>query len=214
MAEPAPEAAGGRAVRVSVWSDYVCPFCYLEVPVLDRLAAELGGRVAVEWRAFELRPAPEPTLDPDGAYLHRVWNASVHPMAALRGLAVRLPPVQPRSRKALEAAAFARAAGRFGPMHRALFRAFFEEGADIGDPAVLAGIGRGAGLDPGALSAALEDGRHEAEVLADRARALALGVRAVPTLLVAIEGAGGGHLVLSGARPYEEVRAAVEEAAG
>jgi predicted DsbA family dithiol-disulfide isomerase len=209
MTGPAAAPPAVRPVRVSVWSDCVCPFCYLEFPVLDGLAAGLGDRVAVEWRAFEPRPAPEPTLDPDGAYLHRVWDASVHPMAARRGLAVRLPPVQPRSREALEAAAFARAAGRFEPLHRALFRAFFEEGADIGDAGVLAGIGEAAGLDPAALSAALGDGRHEAEVLADRARALALGVRAVPTMPVAIEGAGGGHLVPSGARPHEEVLAAV-----
>ena len=98
-------------VRLSIWSDYVCPFCYLELPLLDQLNAELGDRVAVDWRAFELRPDPVPTLDPDAPYLHRVWSQSVYPMAEARGMTLRLPPVQPRSRKALEAAEFARSVG-------------------------------------------------------------------------------------------------------
>ena len=69
-------------LRLDVWSDYVCPFCYLEVPFIDRLREEFGPGLQVYWHAFELRPEPVPTLDPDGEYLHRVWNQSVYPMAA------------------------------------------------------------------------------------------------------------------------------------
>jgi hypothetical protein len=56
--------------------------------------------VEVDWRAYERRPDPIPTLDPDGEYLHHVWNASVYPMARLLGMTLRPPPVQrqgPRS---------------------------------------------------------------------------------------------------------------------
>ncbi len=88
-------------IQLHVWSDYVCPFCYLELPELERLRSETGSHLQIEWRAFELRPEPQPTLDPDGEYLHRAWNSSVYPMAAERGLDLKLPPVQPRSRKAL-----------------------------------------------------------------------------------------------------------------
>ena len=45
-------------VQLHVWSDYVCPFCYLEVPELERLRSEMGDRLHIEWRAFELRPEP------------------------------------------------------------------------------------------------------------------------------------------------------------
>ena len=86
-------------VRLDVWSDYVCPFCYLEEPVLTRIIDEFGNDVKVNWQAFELRPEPVPTLDPDGEYLHRVWNASVYPMASERGMNLKLPPVQPRRSK-------------------------------------------------------------------------------------------------------------------
>jgi predicted DsbA family dithiol-disulfide isomerase len=72
-------------VRLDVWSDYVCPFCYLEEPILGRIRDEFGNDVDVKWQAFELRPEPVPTLAPDGEYLHTVWNDSVYPMAAERG---------------------------------------------------------------------------------------------------------------------------------
>lgn len=101
----------GARVRITVFSDYVCPFCYLEEPELARMKERYGDGVTVDRRAYELRPYPVPTLDLDGEYLRRVWNASVYPMAALLGMALRLPPVQPRSRRALEAAEFARERG-------------------------------------------------------------------------------------------------------
>ena len=97
-------------VEITVWSDYVCPFCYLQEPVLDRIRDEYGEAVAVDWRAFELRPEPVPTLDPDGDYLHTVWNQSVYPMARQRGMTLKLPPVQPRSRRAFQLVEFERSA--------------------------------------------------------------------------------------------------------
>ncbi len=196
-------------VRIDVWSDYVCPFCYLELPVLDRLQKELGDQVSVRWRAFELRPEPVPTLDPDAPYLHRVWGQSVYPMAEARGMMLGLPPVQPRSRKAHEAAAFARAVGRFEAMNAALFRAFFAEGRDIGDPDELVAIGRSTGLDAEALRSALAEGRFTEEVLAEEAEARRLGMDGVPAMVLAPEGEGreaGRGLLVQGAQPYERVR--------
>ena len=200
-------------VRITVWSDYVCPFCYLEEPVLDQIREEYGDQVAVDWRAFELRPDPSPTLDPDGAYLHTTWNRAVYPMAEQRGMTLRLPPVQPRSRRALEAAEFARDQGRFDEMHNALFRAFFEDGQDLNDTDVLLNIGAAVGLDQEQLRAALEEGRYTDKVLADERLASELGVQAVPTMLVgrADESLEAAEPV-SGAQPYEFVRAAVERA--
>ena len=205
-----PEAA----VRVAVWSDYVCPFCYLELPVLGRLRRETGVPIHVEWRAFELRPDPVPTLDPDGAYLHRVWNQSVYPMARDRGMTLRLPPVQPRSRGAHEATAFARVEGRADAMNEALFRAFFEDDRDIGEPEVLVATGREAGLDADALRRALDEGRFTAEVLADEAEAQRLGLSGVPALVVGpADGPIEQGYLLQGAQPYETVAAVVERVA-
>ncbi|MCB5174981.1 DsbA family oxidoreductase [Microvirga lenta] len=198
-------------LRILVWSDYVCPFCYLERPVLDQVRSELGEKVEIDWRAFELRPEPTPTLDPDGEYLHRVWNQSVYPMAQARGMSLRLPPVQPYSRKAHEAAEFAREAGRLDAMNAALFKAFFEEGRDLADPDVLLDIARSVGLDADALREALGDGRYTRGVLEDQRLAQEIGISGVPALVVS---AGEQAYLLSGAQPYETVREVIERALG
>jgi predicted DsbA family dithiol-disulfide isomerase len=132
---------GQPELRIKAWSDYAGLLCYLELPILERLRQEREGQVALSWRAFELRPEPVPTLDPGSEYLHRVCGQSVYPMARERGMVLKLPPVQPRSCKADEATVFAAEHGRADAMLEALFRAFFEQGRDIGDIAVLREIG-------------------------------------------------------------------------
>lgn len=203
------------ALRIAVWSDYVCPFCYLELPELERLREAYDGQITLDWQAYELRPESAPTLDPNGEYLHRVWNQSVYPMAEARGMTLRLPPVQPRSRKAFEAAEYARSVGKFDAMHRALFRAFFEEGRDIGDGAVLRDIGGGIGLDEPALAEALQSGRYTAKVIEDQAVARRIGLRGVPaSLMMPLASDDRPPLLVSGAQPYEELTRAVEQALG
>jgi predicted DsbA family dithiol-disulfide isomerase len=197
------------SVRILVWSDYVCPFCYLERPILEKIQAELGGNVEIDWRSFELRPEPEPTLDPNAEYLHRVWNQSVYPMAEARGLTLKLPPVQPRSRKAHQAAEFAREAGLLDAMNRALFTAFFEDGRDLSDLEILLDIGRSVGLDEDGLRNALEDGRHEERVLGDEQLARQIGISGVPALIVT---AGARAYLVSGAQPYETVMSVIDRA--
>lgn len=191
-------------VQIDVWSDYVCPFCYLEEPVLERLAHEFGERVTIRWRAFELRPDPVPTLDPKGNYLRDTWARAVYPMAAERGMTLRLPPIQPRSRLAQEAAKFADAQGSFAAMNTALFKAFFEAGSDISDRAVLVEVGKTVGLD--ALERALIDGKYREAVLADEELAHKLGISGVPAMLVRREGDSIERATeISGAQPFENV---------
>lgn len=193
---------------IQVWSDYVCPFCYLALPPLARARDELG--VAVQWRAFELRPEPQPTLDPDGDYLHNVWDSAVYPMAEARGMVLRLPPVQPRSRLAAVAAAFAREAGAFDAVHEALFRAFFEERLDIGDRAVLLDIATLCGLDSAALHRDLDDPALIRGVVADEELAARLGIAGVPGMVIR-HGAGQAYL-LSGAQPFDVLADAIRRA--
>lgn len=201
-------------VHIDVWSDYVCPYCYLQLPALKKLKQEnenAGQRLQVVWRAFELRPAPNPTLDPAGEYLRSTWAKSVYPMAEERGMNLKLPPVQPRSRAAHEAAAFASNQGRFEPMHEALFRAFFEEGRDIGRTDVLAEIAASVGLDPGQLTSSLETKKFATAVEEDQQLALQLGVSGVPIMTLRLgESRWEDALALQGAVPYEHMEAATD----
>jgi predicted DsbA family dithiol-disulfide isomerase len=84
--------------------------------------------VDVLWRAFALRPESVATLDPGGEYLRAVWRNSVYPMADRRGMTMKLPPVQPRSRLAHSAAHWAREQRRFTTTTRWSFAPSLRDG--------------------------------------------------------------------------------------
>ena len=131
-------------------------------------------------------------------------------MAAERGLVMRLPPAQTRTRRAHETAAFARAEGAFERAHVALFRAFFEHGLDLDDSEVLATVVHEAGLDREQLRLALGTRAFAEIVDADVALAARLRIRSVPVMIVA-DGAGRGEPVL-GAVGFELLEAAINRA--
>ena len=82
------------SLKISVYSDYVCPFCHLaEFPLQEAIK---GKDVKVEWSAFELRPYPNETLRPEGDYLQRAWTNSVYPLAMQMGVPIKLPTVSPQ----------------------------------------------------------------------------------------------------------------------
>ncbi|WP_280546487.1 DsbA family protein [Halomonas sp. 11-S5] len=200
-------------ITLDVFSDFVCPFCYLEVPELDALEEHFGDVVAIRWRAFELRPEPEPTLDPDGDYLHDTWERAVYPMAAERGMTLRLPRLQPRSRLAHEASAWARTQevvrpGADGAMRTALFRGFFEESLDLADPEALVRVAQTLELDGQALRQALAQGQFRQQVRIDQQTARELGIGGVPGLRFSLDGEHAG--VLEGAQPRRQLLLAVE----
>ncbi|WFM72474.1 DsbA family protein [Halomonas sp. CKK8] len=198
-------------ITLDVFSDFVCPFCYLEVPELAALEERFGDVVAIRWRAFELRPEPEPTLDPDGDYLHDTWERAVYPMAAERGMTLRLPRRQPRSRLAHEASAWARtqeALRAEGAMRTALFRGFFEESLDLADPEALVQVAQTLDLDGQALRQVLAQGDFLQQVRADQQTARELGIGGVPGLRFSLDGEHAG--VLEGAQPRRQLFLAVE----
>lgn len=137
----------------------------------------------IVWRAFELRPEPVPTLDPGGEYLTRAWRDGVYPLAERLGITMRLPPVQPRSLLAHEAAKWAATVNRFDDYNKAVFRSFFERGENIGEAEVLVKLAEELRLDAEELRRALAHREFEAQVLADEREAAALGVSAVPAFV-------------------------------
>lgn len=198
-------------ITLEVFSDLRCPFCYLEEPELDVLKAHFGDDLKIRWRPLELRPEPEPALDPHGDYLNQLWQDAVLPMAAERGLTMLQPNHQPRSRCALEAVCWVQrqygdqAAERF---RLALFRGFFEHSLDLADHHALAAHADQFGLDGAALAASLAAGEDTEHVRNERQAAAALDIRGVPTLRFMIDGEHAGVLV--GAQPRRQLLLAVE----
>lgn len=165
---------------------------------------KLDSGVEVIWRAFELRPEPVPTLDPKGDYLEKAWKNSVYPLAERLGITMRLPPIQPRSRRAHEAAHWARSKGRFDDYHEAIFRAFFERGENIGSIEVLTSLASKLGMDALSLRQALESGDFTESVLADEREAQLLGINGVPAFIAERKAAR------TGVQPVETLKQLVE----
>ncbi len=156
-----------ETLHLTVVSDYICPWCYIGISRVDRLAAEYD--VAVEWVPFELRPG----LPPEGISFDRLrgqgrytedYLVYVRDLAADAGIEMRERSFIPNSRPALEAAEWARDNDCFETLHRALFHAYFEDGLDIGSRDVLQRVAEGSGVDADAMVAALVDGRYSARL--------------------------------------------------
>lgn len=191
------------AVKIKVYSDYVCPFCFLaEFPLREAIE---GKGVEVEWMPFELRPEPTPTLRPEGDYLQRAWAESVYPMAEQMGVEIVLPKVspQPHTHLAFEGYQYARSHGKGNQYNDRMFRAFFQEERDIGDIDVLTKLAGEVDLDKAEFRQALEKRQYrEAHRTALRHAVENVGITAVPTFVI-------GEHVLPGVQNRETLERAI-----
>ncbi len=169
---------------IEVFSDYVCPFCYLaEQPLADAVE---GRDVEVVWQPFELRPEPTPTLRPEDDYLQSTWREVVYPIAERLGVPIVLPNVspQPYSRLAFEGYQFAAEHGLGQRWTERMFRVFFVAQRDIGQLDVLVDVAVDLGFDGDAFRGSLESGRYSEAHRRALKRADELNITAVPTFLV------------------------------
>jgi predicted DsbA family dithiol-disulfide isomerase len=185
--------------------------------VLEEAARRYGARIDIRWHAYELRPEPIPLPDPDSEYIQEHWSNRVLQMASERGLIMRLPRRPVRSRRALQAALFARQNGRFQGLDRAIYRARFEDDADISDVQVLQRLASGAGLDADALARAVAENAHLDDLKGDVTLAGQLGISGVPVAFIGPE-ADGLFAFFStaepvvGAVPFEWFERAIDRA--
>ena len=187
-------------VRLIIWSDYLCPWCYNGSVRLETLRDKFQGRVELEFRSFLLRPRPgardlekfrryteswrRVAADaPAGEF--RVWTGDAGPPSH------SIPPHL-----------VAKAAATLGPdaferMHRRLLHAYFAESLDVTDDATLAGLWKDVGLDAASFERR-EDPALLQLVLDEHAAALEAGVNGVPTVMI-----DGQDVPLTGALPIE-----------
>ena len=208
--------------RIDVVSDAICPWCWVGKRnlegALDLLAGE-GERFEVHWRPFQLNPdMPREGVERDayraakfgGLERSRELDAQVAAAGAASGLEFRHDLMR-RTPNTVDAHRLIRLAGERGAamqdaVAEALFRAYFQQGRDIGDREVLAGIAAEAGMDAAEVAAFLASGAAEEEVRAEDAAARRLGLSGVPTF--ALE----GHVLFSGAMPAERMALAFRRA--
>lgn len=181
-------------MRIEIWSDIVCPFCYIGKRRFENALAQFPHRdaVEVEWKSFQLQPhaQTDPNVKID-EWLAREkgWplahakqmNARVTAMAAEAGLEYHLDrAVVANTFRAHGMLHFAKAHGKQNEAKERLLRAYFTESKNIDDLTMLAELGREVGLDAEALTAALATGAYDREVRADIDEAHSLGISGVP----------------------------------
>lgn len=191
-------------MRVEVWSDVVCPWCYVGTrrfeAALDRLRegdASTDGDIEVVHRAFEL----DPTVPAGGvdlaAYLankfggaERVRQAHDRLAALGRDVGVEFRWAGKRRVNTFDAHRLAAwALDVAGPavqhdLHQRLFRAYFTDNLDVADHGVLAALAADAGLDPDQAAEVLAAGSYADTVRAEERQASEHDIHAVPTFVI------------------------------
>jgi predicted DsbA family dithiol-disulfide isomerase len=198
-------------MKVEIWSDVMCPFCYIGKRKFENALAQFPQKdnIEVEWKSFQLNPE---LVNNSGQSIHEYlaerkgWtlsyakqlNEQVTGMAAEVGLEYNFDKAVVAN--SFDAHRFAHLAAKYGlgdAAEESLFKAYFTEGKDISDREVLAQLGAGIGLDAEEVRTTLSGNTYAREVQQDIAEAEALGARGVPFFVI------DRKYAVSGAQPEE-----------
>ncbi len=212
-------ATDGQApLAIDVISDVVCPWCFIGKRRLEQAVAAAAIPVAIRWRPYQL----DPTIPPEGKSRRDYMAAKFGSAERIRQIHERLEAagagegigfafdriaVSPNTLDAHRLLRWAGQANVEEAVVEALFRAYFLEGRDIGDHAVLADIAASAGMDRDALLARLIGDEDRAAVREEIEAAQRMGVTGVPTFILA------GRYAVVGAQPAESLAEALGRAA-
>lgn len=196
-------------MRIEVWADVVCPWCWIgETRLYRALEQRPDVQAEVVWRPFQLQPGIPPEGLPwdevvrtkfGGPERARTMFQHVASAGAGDGLAFDFEriPAHPNTRDAHRLVLLAQEAGIGREMAEALFRANFQEGRDIGKTGVLADVAAQVGLDRDRVARFLGGDQLGRVVDESQAEARSLGIDGVPFFVL------DGKYAFSGAQPLE-----------
>lgn len=204
---------------IEVYSDTVCPWCYLGFARLQQALAQRPALAAdVRWLPYELNPQM-PVEGADRAeYMRERFGdvnrfakaqATLQDLALEAGIRFDFAAVRrmPNTRRSHALIAFAAGSGQQGELKRRVLSAYFAEGRDIGAPDTLVDIAREAGLDAEAARQALDDATLHARIEALEQQARSWDINGVPTFIFA------RRFAFSGAQPLAVFLQALDAAA-
>jgi len=202
-------------VEIQVWSDIVCPWCYLGKRRLEEALRGFDGDVAVTFRAYQLDPSPVPAPVPTKQALAEKFGSAEraeqmfqHVTSVAAGDGLRLDfdrSIAANTFDAHRLVEWAAGQGRQLDMVEALQRAHFTDGVDIGFLPALAAVAGSIGLNAAAAQAFLESGAGAEAVISDLTAARELGITSVPTFVI------DGKYAVQGAQEAATLRTALEE---
>ena len=209
-------------LRLDIWSDIACPWCYIGKRHLEQALAKFPHAADVElvWRAFELDPEAPARRDDSQSFTQRLaakYGMSVAEAqrridqviatGAKAGIEFRYDHMKSGNTfDAHRLLHWAHEQGKQGALKERMMRAYMTDGLAIGEPDVLAGLAADVGLDAAEARAILAGDRYRDAVRADEARARELGISGVPFFVMA------GRIGVSGAQPAEVLVDALTQA--
>lgn len=209
-------------LRIDIWSDIACPWCYVGKRRLEQALDKFPHKADVQivWRAFELDPSAPKIRDTSLSYTERLAGkyrvppeeaqAMIDRMvatAARDGLEFRFDRIQSGNTfDAHRLLHLAHERGRQDALKERVMRAYLTEGQAIGDRDVLVTLAREAGLDEQEARDVVDTDRFAVEVRQDEALARELGIHGVPFFVL------DQRLGVSGAQPAEVLLGALERA--
>jgi len=201
--------------QLVVYSDYVCPFCYLGKASLEQYRTEREDPLDVAWHQFDLRGykrRPDGTIDhdvddgKDERYFEQA-RENVQKLKAQYDVEMELDlSMDVDSWNAQQAALFVqeeRDGDAFARFHDAVFDAMWQAGRDIGDPSVLASLAESVDLDGASIRAAVESEEWDGRLRERFDAAQGTGITGVPTFVY-------GEHAARGAVPPEQLQRLVE----
>ena len=201
---------GKPVLLATVFSDYICPFCYVGDVRLDRLREHY--ELKVSWCFVEIHPeTPAQGMSTSRlGYPQPQWERmmdNLDELAREEGIVFAPHQFTTNSRKALLLAEAAKeeGAGVFYRLHRRLFESFFTEGRNIGDEAVLRDLASETGVSARTVQRAWTEEQYVQRLDLYLAAAQQLGVRATPTIFF------GEQQRLDGALPWADFQRAARE---
>lgn len=185
-------------MRIDIISDVVCPWCYLGKARLEAALNDLPDIEAdIHWRPYQLDPTIPRTGVDRKAYMEKKFgpgpglaeaHARLTAFGKELGLAFAFDTIQV-SPNTMNAHRLIRWAAQAGPgiqdkVVDLLFKAYFEDGKNIGDAAVLTEVAKSAGMDPDIVTTLLPTDAEEAGVIGEIAQAKQLGISGVPCFII------------------------------
>jgi len=188
-----------KKLKVVVFSDYICPFCYIGFYRVEQLKENFD--IEVEWRPFEIHPeTPKEgtvlkNLPFPKEYLE-MMKANIKRLADEVGATFTLTDKLPNSRMALYFSEFARKKGKFDEFHKLVLDAYWKEGSDIGNEEVLMSLASSLDFDREEILDYIKSPEPLNELKKSLAELRNYGINGVPTFII-------GDKIVVGAQPYE-----------
>lgn len=213
---------GKRKMKIEIWSDFVCPFCYMGKRRFEEALRQFEHRDAFEvvFRSFELDPNSRRDVSINLVdHLAEKYNITkaaaqanienVTMQAKMMGLEYHMEEaIQTNTFDAHRLTHYAKTLNLMDEITERLMKAHFTEGLNIGDQDVLMTLSEEVGLNGKEVQKVLSQGQFGEEVRRDQQRARELGIRSVPNFLI------DGRISVSGAQPIRVFLQALEEAWG